>query len=207
MGKFEVELELQGLKVRMRGERQEIPMLAANLRDQLAGMFEPVANVADGTAPKKRVENTAPHIEHAEPTPSPQRRRTKRPSQLNGTTQSTQAIDWVNDPEKWGSPRQEWTTLKKSIWLLYVAREAAGAGELSSGQIAATFNKHFREAKPIRPQNVTRDLRNAKGGVDSLVSENTTKHPSTWFLTNAGRAQAQRLIAEARGIEADGATS
>jgi hypothetical protein len=63
--------------------------------------------------------------------------------------------------------------------------------------IAKTFNQHFKQASTIRGSNVSRDLGNAKLTAPALVGEDTTKHPSLWFLTDEGRNRAQALIAEA----------
>src|SRR5262245_41913650 len=95
-------------------------------------------------------------------------------------------------------PQQSWTTAEKSIWLLYVAEKNGAAKEMSVPQITNTFNKHFRQAKPIFKPNVHRDLGKLKASVDAPVSENTTARPYTCFLTHAGQRMAEGLVTKSR---------
>ena len=71
--------------------------------------------------------------------------------------------------------------------------------------VAGSLNKHFRQAGPIKTGNVNRDLGRLKAAQDGqppLVSEDTTKNPSCWFLVEAGSKEAQKLVAEALGQSA-----
>jgi hypothetical protein len=121
-------------------------------------------------------------------------------SSSNGKIQAA-AIDWKQDPSKLGAPQQDWTTATKSIWLLYVVSQEASILELTGGEIAATFNKHFRQSGEIKTGQVNRDLGQLKGlkGQPALVAEDTTKTPSAWSLTQEGERRALDLVAEALG--------
>lgn len=85
------------------------------------------------------------------------------------------------------------------MWLLNVAANEVDTKEMTANQIADTFNKHFRQAGPIRVGNVSRDLGVKKRHTPALVSEDTTKSPPAWFLTEAGIKQANELAGKARG--------
>ena len=58
MAKFEVEMELTGLKLKIKGEREDIPQISRNLGEQIAGLFQPAANIVQGQLPTKHVEAT-----------------------------------------------------------------------------------------------------------------------------------------------------
>jgi hypothetical protein len=92
-----------------------------------------------------------------------------------------------------------WTSLQKSLWLLYVVENILSKSELTVTQISETFNKHFRQAKTIRPSNVSRDLGQKKIGNKALVGENTTVTPSSWYLTEEGKKFVQNLLTESKG--------
>jgi hypothetical protein len=107
-------------------------------------------------------------------------------------------VELNHDASKWGSPRQEWSTANKALWLLYVVGKQAGRNELTAHQIEATFNRHFRQAKQILVQNIARDLGKLRSQAkDAPVGEDATMDPSPWFLTEAGQLRAQELVEEA----------
>jgi hypothetical protein len=129
--------------------------------------------------------------------------RRRRAVAVNGTGNADDgaaapvAVDWKHDPTKYGMPTQEWSAPEKMMWTLYVVSEATDRKELPSSQVAATFNKHFRQAGLIPRANVSRDLGLKK--TKQLVGEDTTKDPSTWYLTDSGRSVVQQLIAKSKG--------
>lgn len=109
---------------------------------------------------------------------------------------SVAALTWQHNPAEYGTPSQSWNTATKAIWLLYVVEKVLQQKGLTAKQIEESFNKNFRQAGPIKSFNVTRDLGKAKAkGKMSPVSEDTTKDPSEWHLTESGIQQAQGLIA------------
>jgi len=54
----------------------------------------------------------------------------------------------------------------------------------------------------IRPSNVSRDLGKAKTVAPAKVNEDSTKSPSTWFLTVEGEKTAVELVTAGRGLKA-----
>src|SRR5262249_27726763 len=112
------------------------------------------------------------------------------------------AVDFKHDPARWGNPQQTWPTAKKAMWLLFVMENQGAPKELGAAAIADTFNKHFRSAGAIQSFNVTRDLGKAKSKAPPTVGEDTTKSPSSWYLTDEGHKTARSLVAEATGTVA-----
>ena len=105
------------------------------------------------------------------------------------------AIDFKHDAEKYGIPKQDWSTSKKAMWLLYILADT-GHGEVSAGQLAATFNKHFKTFGSILTANVLRDLAKEKG--KGWISSDTTKDPQTWLLLVEGTKGIAKLIEESK---------
>jgi hypothetical protein len=197
MPRFKVKLKIENFELEMDGNREDVPLIANNIGQQLAGMLQPVKQIISGA----RVID--PEIEKIEGLPSVDRNTRKNGRKKSGVktdiSVKEQAVDWIHNPTKWGAPQQSWNTANKSIWLLYVAEQETGKTEMSAIVIAATFNKHFRQAKPIQVGNVSRDLGKLKTKTNATVAEDTTKSPSTWFLTDAGKKKAAALIAETLG--------
>lgn len=200
MSRFEMEFEIQGLKLRIKGNRDEIPNILQNLSQQVGGILEPAAQIVSGEEPRRRVPNAAeaPIIE-AKPTAAKGKKRRRGATPGDAPNTGPEVLDWMHDPAKWGNPAQSWTTLQKALWLLNVAHHECGRAGLSGPSIAATFNKHFRQSRTIHPPNVTRDLGAAKTKSNAFVGEDTTKRPSEWFLTQAGITEANRLVQSAMG--------
>ena len=195
MAKFKIVLKLTGLELEIEGSREDIPLITQNVTQQFAGLLKPATNIVEG---ENGNENQPAQ---AVPTVTSERPKIKKRRAIStGTSDSPESsIDWVHDPAKWGGPRQEWSTVKKAIWLLYVASKEANKTELSASEIANTFNKHFRQSGLIRIGNVGRDLGAQKTGKDATVSENTTSTPYRWFLTEKGLRLAEQYIAESKG--------
>jgi hypothetical protein len=200
MPRFEIELQLTGLKLHIRGERADVPVIASNVGQQIAGLLEPAVNIVDGVRADLQHEQRSLPEGPGNGKPMRRRGRTRRPRL--GTGEAPEAdgpLQIRHDPERFGTPRQDWNTCRKSIWLLYIVQESLKIKELSSARIANAFNQHFRQSGLIRRGNVGRDLGKAKTDVPSLVGENTNTSPTTWFLTTTGINEAQKLVAEARG--------
>lgn len=202
MPKFEIEFEITGLKLKIKGERQDVPMITQNLAQQVAGMLQPAANISGSETSTNFID-----VDVLEETSKPDKKSRKKSTrkvtnttnQFNGTSSKAIALDWIHNPEKWGTPQQSWSTTNKCIWLLYVVSKELSITELTQNEIAETFNKHFKQAKMIRGFTIKRDLGRAKTRIPSPVSENTTKAPETWFLTQTGEQDAQKLVLEALG--------
>lgn len=204
MGRFKLRLKLQGLELEVEGTRDEVPQMAGAIGNQLAGLLLAGPEIIEG-----RQLNDTPDVLPAIAAPTetkPNRKRSARRKPSTGTTTDApsvdETVDWLHDPAKWGAPNQSWRTLEKSIWLLYVVSRETGKSDLSGKAIELTFNKHFRQAGRIMVGNVNRDLGKAKTKSPAVVAEDTTKKPTTWFLTHAGEATARELVAQALGTQA-----
>lgn len=194
MSKFKFRLKLQGLELEMEGSRDDIPLMAQNIGNQLAGLMQPAADMASGGSADGVNEPIT--IDHLASDKAKGRKRRKRsisgqPANAEGT-----AIEWQHDAAKYGNPQQSWNTAKKAIWVLYVVSREAGLNQLTATQIADTFNRKFKQAGPIRATNVSRDLGTAKLKNPALTGEDTAKTVSEWFLTDAGSKSAHESIKE-----------
>jgi hypothetical protein len=98
-------------------------------------------------------------------------------------------IAWTHQPDKWGPSSQAWSTAKKAMWILHIAKSETSHADMTSSEIANTFNTMFRECGQIQVSNVTRDLGRSKNR--GLVSQNGDR----WFLTVAGTTRVEQLIA------------
>ncbi|GKQ51117.1 hypothetical protein [Bradyrhizobium sp. Ce-3] len=193
-----MKLKLQGFELEIEGNREDASVIGKSIGDQISGMLSPSLNIVEG-------EYTASQSKAAPP-PLPlfdearKRKIPRRPRSPSAATESNgaNAIDFRNDPAKFATPTQQWSTADKAVWLLYVVKEVSQASELSTGQIVKIFNTHFRQAKTITSSNVSRDLGRLKITSPSLVGEDPTKTPAVWFLTDEGIRKAQTLIAEAK---------
>lgn len=214
MSKFKIKLKLQGLELEVEGSREDVPVMVHHVGEQFAGLLHPAAEIVVGEPAHDGGRDVQRQVQHVEPVVGgdgkPASRKKKR-SASGGRKRSASGspaglaigeehiIDWKHDAGKWGSPAQSWKTLDKAIWLLYVASKETEFTELTHLQIAGTFNQHFRQAGTIRAHNVKRDLGYAKNpDRGSLVGEDSTKDPSTWFLTDAGNKRGAELVRTAR---------
>ena len=51
MAKYEVEMELTGFRLKIRGDREDLPIITTNIHDQITGLIEPAVNIAQGRLP------------------------------------------------------------------------------------------------------------------------------------------------------------
>ncbi len=56
MPKFEIELEITGFKMKIKGEREDIPVIASNIRNQMGQFVQPAANITQGQIEVKPLE-------------------------------------------------------------------------------------------------------------------------------------------------------
>jgi hypothetical protein len=201
--KFKIKLKVTGFELEVEGSRDDVPLMAQAVGQQMSGLLIPAASIVEGEIVEDK-NSSPPSIE------SQLKPRKKKSPRQHSTTSSVQAsngksgaiaVDWRHDPSKWGTPQQEWSTANKSIWLLYVVSKEASLTELNGSEIAETFNKHFRQSGAIRTGQVNRDLGQSKGakGKPAMIAENTTKRPSGWYLTQEGEKFAQELVTKALG--------
>lgn len=197
MAKFKMKMKLQGFEIELEGERDDIPLMAQNVGQQLVGLLEPTSNIASDSHPRKPVPNTntTPTIEQKPPA--------KRASKNTSKSPKEPAVDWKHNPDEWGNPDQNWNPTKKAIWLLLVAENCANVTQMTAARIATTFNKHFKTSGLIRGSNVSRDLGKAKGDKPSPVGQDTGEN-GEFFLTETGKKLAMELALEARGQDSNG---
>jgi hypothetical protein len=201
---FHIKLKVQGLELEVDGTRDDIPVIRQSLAQQFAGLMQPATDIVEGRASKSALNSVTESNESLQGNQRPKRkaRSTKNRASGQGDAAEESAVDWRHDTTKYGSPQQSWTASDKAVWLLYVASNEAGVLELSGNRISSTFNKHFRQAGLINTGNVNRDLgrlKTSRKGEPPWVSEDTTKEPPAWFLTEAGNRAAQSLVAQALG--------
>ncbi len=200
MAKFKINLKITGFELSVEGNREDVPLMTQAVGQQFVGLLGPAADIVEGEIIEVSSQ-PAPLLVEERTAKKPPRRRTptsSAPRSNNGDKKDV-AVDWRHDTSKWGSPQQDWVTAEKAMWLLHVAANEVNAKEMAANQIADTFNKHFRQAGPIRVGNVSRDLGVQKRHTPALVSEDTTKSPPAWFLTEAGIKRANELASKARG--------
>jgi hypothetical protein len=204
MAKFHIRLKLQGLELEVEGSRDDIPAIRQSLNQQLAGLLGPATDMAEGKTSKPITIQS--EDDGSSGNGSTKRRRKNRSATARNSSQGESsedsALDWRHDTARYGSPPQTWSASDKAIWLLYVAKNEANAGEMSGSRLASTFNKQFRQAGQIQTGQVNRDLgrlKTARKGEPPLVSEDITKTPPAWFLTDTGTKHAQKLVAQALG--------
>lgn len=203
MSKFSIKLKLTGLEVDIQGSREDIPLIAQGLAQQLTGFISPAAAIAHGDdfepATPKAV--AAPLVH--EVTRRAKRKATNPVRAAETTDKTATTINFRNDPGKYGTAKQTWRTAPKCVWLLYVIGEITGTKEASGTTLANTFNKHFKQSGAVMVGNVNRDLGKLKtkpaGGKPAIVGEDTTQTPSMWYLTEEGTRFAQTLVADALG--------
>lgn len=203
MSKVKIKLRLQGFELDVEGERQEVAIATRSISGQLANLMMPPNQIVVGG------NNVGDPLVDVTPAPSPEERksgRKKSGSAARGSNgkSSPPAIDFVNDPAKFGTPSQSWSLTQKAMWTIFVVAELKNITSLPAGLIGRTFNKHFRQTGEIRPSNISRDLGKLKtksGETPPLVGEDTTKAPSEWFLVEEGTRQVRALIAKSGSTE------
>lgn len=203
MSKFKISLKLSNLELEVEGSREDVPMLAKNIGAQLGNLLAPAASMADGKAltQQREIIDVTPPREKQNGSAAKARRTSRRSGGGGG---DSSAIEFTHNIESYGSPLQTWNTATKSIWLLYVSDKQGGPKEMSAPQVAATFNKRFKQAGMIRPENVSRDLGRLKTKAPAKAADDTSKDPAVWFLTEAGIKEAETLVIAARGGEPGG---
>jgi len=188
MGKFRLRLKLQGLEVEIDGEREDLPAITAAVQKQFSGMVDPI-EIAAADGRKQLSEGNGPVLD-AEAIKDKVRTPRKRSGSRSSAETAGQVIDFRHDSAKYGNPLQDWTLIEKCVWLLEVIEGITSTKEVSGPQLAVTFNNYYKASGKIHPPHVTRDLGKAKVQNPALVGEDKT----LWFLTVAGKAEAQRLI-------------
>jgi hypothetical protein len=201
MATFEMEIELTGLKFKIKGDKPEMQQqMAGELAKVISSVVEPVMRAASnpGEVPALTAASTPPAQVIAA---SPPRARRAKAQRAPAGEKADAGPQWRHDPVKWGPPLQAWKTPEKVIWLLRVAEAEVNRAELATGELAHSFNSMFKESGQIFTKNLPRDLKKSKR--DALISQdpNTQK----WYLTSNGKTLADKLISSAKSTLANGA--
>lgn len=190
MSKIKIKFKLQGLELEIEGTKDDVPLIMDGIGQQISGLLQPAATIV-GEPDLDQVSKGVIPASLAPLKPEGKKRPNKKKSNNTSNTSSngaSGAIDFINKPEQYGTPRQIWKTSQKAMWILYVVSKETSFTSMTAPQISDTFNKHFRQAGEVRGSNISRDLGKLKVTRGSLppVSEDTTQSPSQWFLTEEG---------------------
>jgi len=203
MSKTKFHVKISGLEISFEGEREDLPKLNQTVGSQVQSLIQtPTALLerATTTSPNSGVVIDAPIPSNGSKRKSGSKAaRTSNGASATRTT-NEDPVAWKHDVERWGAPLQSWNPTKKAIWLLFVAKNEAGIGEMTPGQIANTFNQYFKECGSIRASNVSRDLRKTSQERPPMVQKNNAAGGQPWYLTNHGLQQSGAYVKEARGI-------
>jgi hypothetical protein len=190
-------MKIQNFELEVEGNRDDVPLITQSVGQQFAGLLAPATDIVEGEIIEEKSEKPS------DP-PKVAPKRTKRSnsggkkspkSEENGVSGS--ALLWDHDENRFGSPKMEWNTADKAIWLLYVIGETLNIRELTSAQICTTFNHHFRNTRAIKSNNTTRDLKLRKTGQNLHVGQDNDR----WYLTTAGIEHARNLIQDAKNLK------
>jgi hypothetical protein len=212
MSKLEIEFELTGLKLKIKGDSDDVSGKVGDLQRQVQGLMNTIGSITQGAsapalppAPASHNGTTSPaqKVIEAAAEPSSNGRKGRTPGPRKGTPKAPRAepIDFKHDAEKYGFPKQEWNTAQKGMWLLYVLSSQTGQHEYSAPVLAATFNKHFKSFGSVLAHNLARDL-NAQKGKTGWVNSDATQEPPAWLLLEEGKKAMAKLIEESKAPKA-----
>ena len=189
MSKFSVKIKLQGLEIEVEGSQDIAPRIAQRVGEQIGALVKPPMLIEMG-------KNGSQITDSAEPGEDKGKTKKKK-SGGGGAKSSADDVTFTHDPSQHGSPSQEWTTVQKAIWLLYVVNSEK---PLSGYSIAKAFNKQFKSAGAINNGNVSKGLDKEKlKGTSSPVGADLSDGTARYYLTDAGKAMGAQL---AKGIAA-----
>lgn len=194
MAKFKVQVELQGFKMFIEGEREDIPLIRDAVTDQMRGLLTPAATIVEGEKPEENGAKEVTPLPALPPPPAKKKRVTK--AKAAAADEEGAVIEFNYDATVWGQPRLEWIGAQKAFWLIYVIQQTTVQREFTAPQIRNTFNARFMEAKPFkRTSNIYRDLPKLKWEGQTVVGV----HEGKFFLTQAAEAYFRNLPKPAAG--------
>jgi|ERR1044071_6648993 hypothetical protein len=184
---FEISIELQGLKIYVKGDRELAPAIATEVAQKISGMIQPAGLIEAPMEPQN-----GHHAIDAAPAPAGRRRRRvgKQAGSVPNST-GTAVLNWNHDPAKWGTPLQDWKGWQKVAWLLQVVEAETGKDGLTATEIVDVFTAKFKAAGLLIRNNIARDL----GG----KSEYFGSLDDRWHLKQSGKDEAAKLVVEAKG--------
>lgn len=190
MSKFKMKLKLTGLELEVEGTREDAPKIAASIGQQLSGFLQPTTLLGNSNG-------TSHKVIEAEIDGNGTGKKKKggnRKSGGSGGTKTSEDVNFVHDPSKFGTPAQGWTVAQKAIWFIYIVGEQTDIKQQTAYGIMKNFNVMFRSAKTINSANVMRSLEKEKlKGANAPVGTDTTSGTAKYFLTQTGIAIAQKL--------------
>ncbi len=200
MAKLEVEFEITGFKLRIKGESEDVAARVSDVQRKMQGAFQALGSVGDGAispntpAPLPLIQLPAANGNGNGAGASGTTTRARRARRTSTSPRvAADAIELKHDAETYGFPSEDWNTATKSMWLLYIAEKQAEKTELSAPVIAETFNKYFRRFGAIRQNNVGRDLSNTQAK-NRTVANNANVDPQTWYLLDSGKKEIEGKI-------------
>jgi hypothetical protein len=188
MSKFKLKLKLTGLEIEIEGDRESAPQMADNIGRQLSQMIQPAALIE---APREPLIIDADYSSNGGRPPR-RRRQAAKTAPSSGIGESS-ATAWNHDADKWGTPRQEWKSIHKIAWMLYVMEKATGKRpELGTGRMATAFNSTFRSSGLVHQGSIARDLKREPDMFGEMKGK--------WFLKDKGnQLVVEKLLPEALG--------
>jgi hypothetical protein len=191
VNKFKFTFKVKELELQVEGSREDMGNITHSIGRQLNSLIQTADAIHElPSSPGLSVTETGEILD------GKLQGKKKRSSTEVSKKEKGKAYDLTHDPLKYGSPIQSWKAVEKALWLLFVMQHEADIAELSAGEIAETFNKHFKQQGKIRASNVSRDFGKQKSGTKAWVGENANGNPTKWFLTAEGIKIVQKLIAD-----------
>lgn len=194
MAIFELDFELSGLKVKIKSDREDAPHALNAVQQQIGGLLQTAAGLgtANGLPQSNGATNQTRVLEASVPNQPQEESRSKGSrSKRNRTAVSAPPVGYSHTQDL-GHPKQGWNTARKAMWMLSILEKATDRNEFSTGELAATFNKNFKQFGPVTTTNVTRDL--GKERVKGFVSSDASKDPQTWFLLDGGKKEVLKFL-------------
>jgi len=192
---FKFRLKITGFELEVEGTKEDVAAITSSVTNQIKGLTNP--QILGDNIETEDAEATDVTAELLSSAPKKKNARKKTAAGVN-SNMKIEPIDFKNDPKKYSAPSMSWTTLQKGLWLLYVISNEKNISELSTAQITNTFNTHFKQAKTVLANNLSRDLGRVKLGNTALVGEHATVSPHLCYLTDAGTAFVQNLIKDSK---------
>jgi hypothetical protein len=203
---MDFEFEITGLRLKIKGDdvsgkvtdlQRQVQALMATITAMAQGGVSALPPGADDASSGKFLDAGQPTAEIQNGSRPSRSKGVGRKASSGGVRQRAEAIDFKHDAEKYGFPKQGWSTAQKAMWMLYMLSENGDINEFSASVIGATFNKHFKSFGTILAQNVLRDLGKEKGK-SGAVNSDASQDPMKWYLLEAGKTMMSNLIAEGK---------
>jgi hypothetical protein len=203
MSKFKVQVKLQGYEVKLgsieftvEGEKEDAQKISQEIEKQLGGMIHG-PNVLAPTAITSGNGNSNQRLLEGQvggdSNEAEKRKRARKPGKPGGTKISADDLNLSHDPEKFGSPQQEWTQAQKAVWFLHVVGEQAHVTQQTSYSVTKNFNRYFKSSGQLNSANVMRGLEKERSKNPATVNANMSDGTARYFLTTAGKALAGKL--------------